>query len=484
MSRSLSIRRIRTLAAAVFVFAVAITASAGQFINYTNVSFANGTPVSEPVTVTQDVGGTTYYVSAWILTTNNKARLWTSQLTSPIGTGNQLQMALPANLDQSGDPLLLANPSGGPLYLLGTSRNQTQCTGANQISLWSSQSAGQPWTGPIAINPFPAVSGNQMTTYFDDKPAALLSKFSFRTGQVFVAFVQIPINVSNCGSAGQQTIRFFSYNPASGVVTPLVSPASGANITNPIIYEDPIGGALWVSYQDFSMRDPINCPSCSDIVFKVSYDGGSSWNALTSISAPGMFIGDPIASRVCSDVSGPQCVSTAVGQTGAFNPVSSQIYVVWQHRLGALDSDVHGSEVLYSMGTPGRSMSAPTPVLADPNVSFFANCPHEHYTFTPAIDFDSSGNAFVTYYDYDHGCSPTALSYTLRGTKMRPYPPPYDSRTDTLFTAFDSHPSTIGATARIGEYQGVVFHNGVFDAVGVMFQSAGVSDIFHLQAVP
>src|SRR5438067_6584456 len=92
----------------------------------------------------------------------------------------------------------------------------------------------------------------------------------------------------------------------------------------------------------------------------------------------------PPGSSVCSD--NGQCAGASLGMTGKFDTVYGSIVVVYHRRKGT-----SGTEVMFTRGLPGRWF---TPMKISSNTT--------DYSFTPAVAFDGSGNALVTYYDYEH----------------------------------------------------------------------------------
>ena len=402
---------LESLAVGVFTLGLAFGAQA-QYLNITGNASASDTAhyVSEPVTAAQTISGTTWYTVAYMRDTNNlftSAKVYTvssGNLRSQVWT-NQQPAPIDAKYDKSGDPVLVTG--GGRMYLLTTTWNQTDCTGDNQITLFTSTDGGNSWPAQTAI-----AANTAGQNVFDDKPAALVSQYAPRAGTVFIAFSR-----ASC-SSGINTLALYSYS-SSGTLTQLNPQVSGA-ITNPVIYEDPTYGTLWLSYMDF------HAPSA--IRFRVSYDGGNSW------SDPGGDISDPnllIGGSVVCDTQGSRCAGAALGMTGKFNPVSGVLTLAWAHRVDLSGGGANSSQaqVVYTWGLPGRWFPAD---LVTPNVA-------GHATWTPALDIGSNGNVLVTYYDDPQPALP--LQYLWHATEITPNGARVGDQPDVRPTAIKSDES-------------------------------------------
>jgi len=460
--------------------AVPMTVDAASLYSYSNSSLSDSThEVLEPMTVVHRSGGVDWYVSAYIKTDHpndpsHNHRINASYNQNLQGSWTPVELPLynpydpPAvNFTQSQDPVLLSNTSDVSMHVVGitysgSAQSTTNlCQSDNQVSLWTSYNGGQSWSYPVRIHRNGVGAGR-----FADKPAALVSKYSTRAGKVFIAFNDSFVGCTGSAGAGS-IIRFYSFDPSTGTASLLASPISGYNVTNPVIYEDPSNGTLYLSAMKFD--------GTPGIVFFTSSNGGSSW---TDTGAPGTITDSgllPGGSLVCSNNN--ECAGASFGMTGKFDPVYGSIVVVFHRR-----KDTNGAEVMFTRGLPGRWF---TPANISSNTT--------DYSWHPTLAFDGLGNALVTYYDYDHGSSPTQLRYVVKSSQIAAGMMSASGET-TLFDA--SQPSVPVPTyyvhipgvgdlnqAALGEYQDVFFWNSNFYAVTVYMKN-GVGNIYHLRILP
>src|SRR5262249_3575507 len=244
---------------------------------------------------------------------------------------------------------------------------------------------------------------------------------------------------------------------------------SGNNITNPVIYENPSGGTLWLSYMDFNTPYRIR--------FRVSYDGGNSWadpgGAITGagLLAPPASPSNP--PQVVCDTHNQRAVNGAISMTGKFNHGNGSLTLASAHRVdlsGGLGSRWQ-AQVVYTWGLPGSFVP---PTLVTSNVV-------GHSTWTPALDVAANGNVLVTYYDSADVNS--QLRYVFHATEIDPNGQRLGEQPGGADGIWDIWTTSNAASATLGEYQGVFYHNGVFDAATVYTKNS-VADIYHLQIVP
>jgi hypothetical protein len=451
------------------VIAVAMTAGAHAQTTYTNATYLDPVPheVREPVTIVQNVGGSDRGVTAYMRLsspTSTAPKIYTSYTFYFDQWLSPQQLPLPAPYDKSGDPVIVGN-TAGRIHVAGTTwrggsgaSDPTYCTLENQISLWTTTNGAASWSSPVAVHANAAGSG-----YFDDKPAALVSKFSRTPGLVYVAFARFP-NLA-CNSGGQSQILLYRYNPDTGTSYFVGAPATGRNMTDPVLFEDQWQGTLWLAYLDFDS-------SPYRIVLKKSQDLGASWIDAASINDSGLMDQERSDSVVCDDGddarnTNQKCVSTKLGMTGRYNPGNGTIGIAWHHRKW---NTTRGVEAMFSWYNPAYG------VFYNRNVSPNLG---SHYSWYPAVDIDSTGKFVLTYYDYNYAASPQELTYGLASSTFDASNATWLSDRGVIFNPPVFSPLPVG-TDVVGEYQDLFFWNGYFNAVTV-YPKDGFKDIFHVR---
>jgi hypothetical protein len=484
--------------AVILTFGLVAGANAqSAFQNAVTVSASDAShEVSEPTITAQTVNGQTYSLAAWIRGPHPLApdiHVTTAWTTDPTHAWGNQQVLPPAHMfvggeirsiDQSGDPVWAVDPNGGFAYLVTTTSDNHAPIKDNQITIWRNDPGlSGSWSDLVAVAPHPAPAVGPATVHFDDKPTALMSQYAATTGMIYVAFVDqkstCDSTLSFCTPAGQ-TIELYLYSPGGFGLQYMGSIASGTNIQNPILYQDTDTGLLWLSYQDFSQHP-------YKMVFKMGSNYGWIWNDYDTIVDDEMLRTDQLQivenpadpheehgkGFICDDESPRKCIFSPMGMAGGINRYG-ELFIAWHRRK---PGTAWGTEIRYTWGSPQRWFP-----IANIAASDFSS----HYLFNPAISFDDNAAAFVTYYDYDHSQSPQHLQYTLRATKI-------SERglrlADVKFFGWlsDANAYTYNcpfcqpAITRLGEYQGVYYTNGTFNAVTVLIQN-GVGNIYNLQS--
>jgi hypothetical protein len=511
-------RGIRQSAAVMLVLCMPILANAADFTSVGNASNSDANhEVAEPVSIVQRYAGIDWYITAFMKFDHPpgpNVQIHTTFTDTPAGQWPQ-SVPVPGGLEKSGDPWLVENQTEGGLgphrtYLVGTSWNGAQqskdaavCTLENRIMIWSSPNGGWMWY-PSVIHSNPVGSG-----YFDDKPSALVSNFSRTVGRVYVAFKRARVDYSPeipCTDSVPNGDGIYVYmftpsagSPWNGTATELARlPVPAANTTDPIIFEDQWGGALYVAWMEIDPTPPPN--NASRIRVMASYDLGYTWitpgNA--SLFDPGLM---GSGARVCDD-NANLCAGSALGMSVAVSAYGSYGFIYHRRKPGSPGG--FGVEVMYSRFTPGIyspfSGSCPGgPCFANPVVEAA-----DHYTWNPAIAPTSDGRFVITYYDYNHAEQSTLLRYRLSGTTLNADGSHVPGAEKVLYD--NSAPSCVGPAgttvcselgngaptipayyytypANLGEYQGLFFWNGSFNAATV-YVRGGVGNIYFVRGTP
>lgn len=321
----------------------------------------------EPSVIAYNSNGTIYRTTAYvkILTDGITPRNYYST-TADYTTFYKGALALPSGYTRSADPLMAKNAynggiAPGKIYLSGIVYNPnppgTNTFGApNGIAVWRSDDGGRNWSQPSLA------SVNTDSAYFLDKPAVAVSWHSASLGYVYVAYTKF--NYTG-------TIRtLYVAKSIDGGLTFSASVAVGSSTSNAIngaqVLVNKNYGHVYVLWTDFTAKK---------IYMSTSTNYGQSWSAAEIVAAGNMFK---------ANINGGVKVGSL--PMARFNWVANKICVVWTEHESATSTK---TDIYYT--AKGATGGWQTKVLINDVVT--------NDQFMPALDFDTTGNMAVTFYD-------------------------------------------------------------------------------------
>lgn len=358
------------------------------------------------------------------------------------------QLFLPSAYSQSADPLLDANiftdgVAPGRLYCTGIVYNGVPTKTPNSIALWRSNNGGITWSVPTIV------ARNDDPTYFLDKPAIKVSWASDATkGHVYVAYIKY----NNLNATQNQLLVSKSTDGGLSFGAPAI--VTTGLIGAPQILVNPyFGYAIYAIWLDYSAN--VNA-----IRMSRSLDYGQTWSTPETAATGNMVVGN---------INGGVRANTV--PMARFNSVANKISVVW-HEYEAPGST--RTDVYYT----AKSSSGW-------QLKVRINDVQTNDQFMPALDFDTSGNLKVTFYDRRDDTNPTNpnLLYHL-------YVAHIDSNGNNLranerVSTFQSNPQAY-CFSFIGDYQDIwdwTFSSGEkYNASWIGIPSVG--DVYLLGILP
>jgi hypothetical protein len=279
--------------------------------------------------------------------------------------------------ERASDPWVSIGPDG-TAYTVSISFNRSNNN--NAVAAAVSRDGGRTWRDLSVI-----IANNEPTTqFFNDKESVTADPIMAGTAYVVWDRLESPNAnpYANLHTAAFRGPAFFAKTTDGGLTwsSPKVivkTPSRQQTIGNQIVV-DPRNGTL---YDFFDLISPPFNVTAFKVAFVKSIDGGDTWTKPQVIAdLRTVFVKDPNT--------GQDIRTGDIIPEPAIDPVSGQLYVVWQ------DSRFNGGhfdEVALSTSTDGgETWSAPIRV----------NTPEGRPAFTPAVHVNSDGVVGVTYYDF------------------------------------------------------------------------------------
>lgn len=302
---------------------------------------------------------TTTYIKFVNIGGFTRARNYYSTTTN-FNTWSSGQLPVPTGYVQTADPLMDSNiySSGvAPLrmYTVGIVYQATSFSNPNAIGVWRSDNGGSSWSGPTLA------ATNTSGYYFLDKPDIAVSWYSGTRGYVYVAYVKI-------GSVASSTQLYVARSTNGGVSFGTPALVTTGYIQGAQIAVNGSTGAVYVSWVDFSSNA---------IRFSSSSSAATTWSTPTTVATgnlvpPGTYLAGNVRATTLPMM--------------RWNWVTGKLVAVWHEYeySGASYTDVY-----YQSWTPAGSLGTKTRV----------NSAQLHDQFMPSIDFDTTGNMLVMFYD-------------------------------------------------------------------------------------
>ncbi|MEJ2697996.1 MAG: hypothetical protein P8013_15290, partial [Candidatus Sulfobium sp.] len=229
----------------------------------------------------------------------------------------------------------------------------------SRIVLWRSDTGGNSWYSPITVAQGSYSTGNV------DKPDVAVSWYSGTRGYVYAAYVILN------GTASELWVK---RSTNGGSTFPDAALVEVGWINGAQIIVSPSSGNVYVIWTDFT-RDAIR--------MSTSYNSGLAWTAAETV--PGT--GKPGSMLKPDDrISGDMKAGSL--PMARFNWVANKVSIVWHECATTCTSTSSDTDVYYSSKSPYGWQT-----------KVRINDVTTRDQFMPALDFDSSGNMLVTFYD-------------------------------------------------------------------------------------
>jgi len=363
------------------------------------------------------------------------------------------------------DPVLARDDvvSARPIYLAGVAKNSS--TQATAIVVWSTTDAGFTWSAPVVVD-----AGDRSISLDVDKPAIGVAP----SGRVYLAYVRAGTDVTN--TPGQRQVGenqiSVAWSPYGGLswttgaevsaaTLPAMPPEPSKNHAPQVMADS--DGTVYVVWMRYGSNGGIHMKKTSSVTPLVF-----SGTELTQIyTLPGNSMLDPGATiTIHNDPSqiNRRFLKAATCPAAKLDPIRRLITVTWHESSGL------GAKVRVATNLIGRP------------AWFYDNTvtPDGGLAVQPSLDFDNSGNLFLTYYQFTD-ISQSVVNYTQYATYV----------TFLFGTLSHEQASTYGAVSNVltgtvndfaghrelGEYHDVSCNrnNNVCSSVGIQIVN-GASD--------
>ncbi len=397
---------------------------------------------AEPAVMAYNNSGTIYMTTAYIKIVNGTTPRNYYSTTADFNTFYRGQLPMPTGYQYSFDPLMSKNPysngvAPGRIYASGIVANGSAVP-PNAVSVWRTDNGGISWSQPTlaAVNNNPA--------YVLDKPAVAVSWYSGTRGHVYVAYIRIdathnPPNLQNGLFIAKSTdggLTFVNITP-----NPIVT----GYIQGPQILVNSNNGYIYVLWTDFNLNA---------IRMSTSTNFGQNWSS-PETAATGNMLSFPSEDHINGNVKAGSL------PMARFNWAANKICVVW-HEYQLPRTSPPKTDVYYTAKGPSGWQA-----------KVRLNDVTTNDQFMPGIDFDTTGNLVVTF--YDRRDDPNNLLYHLymahinsSGTRLEP-----TARVST----FQTDPTRYTGTYRsfIGDYQDLWYQTGFPSGAWYLSGSVGIA---------
>jgi hypothetical protein len=386
----------------------------------------------EPAVLSLTIGGIDHTSSVYIRYPNGIVpRLFFSHSTNLVDWSSPLEMRRPLfGYTQSVDSLMAAN-----IYTNGIAPLRLYCVGLlkndylrdpSAITAWYSDDGGQSWSYPTTVD------SRGAGDFLLDKPAIATSLAPDSRGYVHVSYTNAytPEVGRNEIVASRSTDGGITFSDTQVLATGtlggsqvLVHPYLGNNVY-----------VIWLDYANGVIR------------MRQSSDYGVHWGVTVDVATFNPMVIDPQNQALGVVINGPVRAQTVL--MARYNSVANRICIVWHERQSSSPPNKNITDVYYT-SNPGGVWQG--------KVLLNAQLPGdpEDYTrndqFMPALDFDTSGNVLVTWYDRKDDSGNILyhqyLTYvTSDGLRLQ---------APTRVSSFQSNPMAGPQPGFVGDYQDV-----------------------------
>lgn len=340
---------VRISAAATTLYNLQVTNDAEQDVEpaVMALTLANGTTRTTKTYIKGvTIGGQLRFRNYFASTANNST--WTHG-----------QLPIPANYQQTADPLMDANVFANGvapfrMYTVGIVYQTAPFLTPNAIGVWRSDNGGVTWLGPTLADV------NNNSQFFVDKPDIATSWNSVTRGHVYIAYVRIDANNVN------NTQLLVRRSTDGGLTFGAPSLVTTGRVQGAQIVVSSSTGNVYVVWADFA---------ANQIRMSSSNSAATVWSApQTAASGPLVPLGTNLGGNV----------RAGTLPMMRYNGVNGSLAVTWHEHdfAGSANSDIYYTRFT---GTWSPKVKVNTVSTND--------------QFMPALDYDHSGNLVITYYD-------------------------------------------------------------------------------------
>ncbi len=371
----------------------------------------------EPTIIAIEKNGTVYTTTAYFkYLDNGDPRLYYST-TTDFSSFSSAQLPLPWGYTWSVDPLLDENwytngIAPKRIYLTGLLIDYVPSyTRKSAIALWHSDNGGISWSWPTIVAEGTNTSGNV------DKPDVAISWHSGSRGYVYVAYVILN---------GSNSELWIKRSTDGGLTFPVARLVEVRYINGAQVVVSPYSGNVYVIWTDFEINA---------IQMSTSYNYGLTWTVPETPASGNML-------KPADYINGPMKAGSI--PMARFNWVANKVSIVWHECATTFSSYCPDTDVYYMAKSP--SGWQPKVTVNDVTTGD---------QFMPALDFDSTGNMIVTFYDrrddwQNIGYHLYSARINSGGNRLEP-----NIRVSTFQSDPRKYPYTVDGKYFIGDYQDV-----------------------------
>ena len=352
-------------------FAIGANAAATTTVNASADTFQD----AEPSVIAVNVNNATYTSSTVIKYVDTGERqngqiMWIPRnhfaTTTNFSTFTRGALPMPAGYTRSGDPLMAVNPytagiAPKRIYCTGILFNQGTVNAPSAIGVWRSDNGGLTWAGPTIV------ASQNGGGYYTDKPSIAVSWHSGTLGNVYVTWTNLDTNNVNGTSiwVARSTDGGLSF-PHRTVITydNAHMPSVAVNTQTGAVY------SVWVNNR------------FEDIRFAQSTNAGTSFGPHEVVAE-----GQQIRNAIQGNATLNGGVRAPTIPMIRYNWVTQRLVVTWH--AGDANTDIWYGYRPCSANC--NYWGWEWPKVVNDNTT--------RDQFMPALDFNSSGNTVITFYD-------------------------------------------------------------------------------------
>lgn len=370
---------------------------------------------AEPAVMATNRNGLTYVMTSYIKIVNGTTPRLYFSTTTDLSTYTRGAIPMPAGYQYSADPLFSKNAysSGvapGRVYLTGFVYNGSNPPSG--IAVWRTDSGGVSWSQATLV------AVDNTANYVLDKPAITVSWYSGTRGHVYVAYIR-----SNRYDSMDKQL-FVARSTDGGITFGMPVLVATGRINGSQVLVNGNNGHVYVLWTDFEAKQ---------IKMATSTNNGQNWSSPETVATGNMLDNN-------SFINGPIRVGSL--SMARFNWVANKICVVWNEfeAPGSQRTDIYYTAKSLSSGTWQSKVRV--------------NDNQTNDQFMPALDFDTTGNLVVTF--YDRRDDPANFLYHVYMARINSSGGNLQSNTQISTFQSDARKYSSGSYLRfIGDYQDV-----------------------------
>jgi hypothetical protein len=325
-----------------------------------------------------------------------------------------------------------------------------ELTGRNGVTVSRSTDGGKSWSNPVVVD----ASSRKSFTHGDDKES--ITADPYKPGWVYVVWDrysnQKPIFTDGHGQNANKGPAYFSRSTDGGKTwsaPEAIYARDNGTIANQIVVLP--NGTLRDFFTNFVVTNVKGGVEFSTELCEISSsDGGLTWSSNPVVVSSMTPIGAVDPNTLNYIRGGDNLFDVAV------NPVSGNLYAVWQDaRFNGVD------QVAFSKSTDGGvTWSSPTRIDQTPTSTNL----NDEQAFTPTVDVGADGTIAVTYYNFQNNDGGPGTPTDYWAVTSRDGGTTWSSELRLTSSSFNAQLAPAAAGVMIGDYEGLANAGGSFIA--------------------